>query len=267
MIKSLSEKITRSGFKLKLLLPVILPVLVLIAIPVLGAEPGSMPIPSIRFGVQEAQNPQDVALSLQIIFLLTILSLAPSIVIMTTSFMRIIIVLSLTRQAIGTQQMPPTQVLAGIALFLTFFIMAPVFKEINETALQPYLNQELTHVEAFKAAEKPLRKFMFKQTREKDLALFINISRMERPKNASEVPTYVLMPAFLVSELKSAFEMGFIIYIPFLVIDMVVASVLMSMGMMMLPPIMISLPFKLLIFIMIDGWTLIARGIVLSFNM
>ena len=238
-----------------------------------GATPGAggggaavMPIPKVTFGVAPAEGPQDVALSLQLLFLLTIITLAPSILIMMTSFTRLIIVLSLTRNALGTQQMPPNQVLVGIALFLTFFIMAPVFKQMNEQALQPYLKKELTHTQAFKAAEKPLREFMFKQTRKKDLALFINISRMERPKTKEDVPTYVLIPAFLVSEMQSAFIMGFIIYIPFLVIDMIIASTLMSMGMMMLPPIMISLPFKLLIFILVDGWGLIIKGLVLSFN-
>jgi len=238
-----------------------------------GVTPGAgaggtaiMPIPKVTLGVSPAEGPQDVALSLQLLFLLTIISLAPSILIMMTSFTRLIIVLSLTRNALGTQQMPPNQVLVGIALFLTFFIMAPVFKQMNDQALQPYLKKELTHTQAFKAAEKPLREFMFKQTRKKDLALFINVSRMERPKTKEDVPTYVLIPAFLVSEMQSAFVMGFIIYIPFLVIDMVIASTLMSMGMMMLPPIMISLPFKLLIFILVDGWGLIIKGLVMSFN-
>lgn len=231
-----------------------------------GGGGGGMAIPRFTIGVDQAQSPKEVALSLQIIFLFTILSLAPSILLLMTSFTRIVIVLSLVRNALGTQQMPPSQVLAGIALFLTFFIMAPVFKEVNETALQPYLNEQLTHVEALKAAEQPMREFMFKQTRRKDLALFINLSRTERPKTKADIPTHVLIPAFVISELKSAFEMGFIIFIPFLVIDMVVASTLMSMGMLMLPPIMISMPFKILIFIMVDGWALIARGLVLSFH-
>ncbi len=247
------------------LLPLALPLITLLVTPVLAADP--MPIPKVTFGISQAESPQDVALSLQILFLLTILSLAPSIIIMMTSFTRIVIVLSLTRNALGTQQMPPTQVLIGVALFLTFFIMAPVIKTINEDALQPYLSHKLNHVEALKKAETPLREFMFKQTRKRDLALFINLSRMERPKNNGAVPTHVLIPAFIISELKSAFEMGFIIYIPFLVIDMVISSTLMSMGMLMLPPIMISLPFKILIFIMVDGWALIARGLVLSFRM
>ena len=226
----------------------------------------TMPIPKINVGVSPAESPQDVALSLQIIFLLTVLSLAPSILMMMTSFTRILIVLSLARQALGTQQMPSNQILSGIALFLTFFIMAPVFNEANREALQPYLKKELTHMQALKKAEKPFREFMFKQTRKKDLALFINLSRMDRPRTKDDVPTHVLIPAFIISELTSAFIMGFLIYIPFLVIDMVVASTLMSMGMLMLPPIMISLPFKILVFILIDGWLLITRGLVLSFH-
>jgi flagellar biosynthetic protein FliP len=250
--------------KLLWLLPVAAPLIVMLAVPVLAADP--LPIPKVTFGISPAESPKDVALSLQILFLLTILSLAPSIIIMMTSFTRIIIVLSLTRNALGTQQMPPTQVLVGLALFLTFFIMAPVIKKVNEDALQPYLAQKLDHTEAMKKAEGPVREFMFKQTRKKDLALFINLSRMERPKNKDAVPTYVLIPAFITSEIKSAFIMGFFIYIPFLVIDMVISSMLMSMGMLMLPPIMISLPFKILIFIMVDGWALIARGLVLSFR-
>jgi flagellar biosynthesis protein FliP len=246
------------------LLPVIAPVLILVAVPLLAAEP--MPIPKVTFGVSPAESPKDVALSLQILFLLTILSLAPSIIIMMTSFTRIIIVLSLTRNALGTQQMPPSQVLVGIALFLTFFIMAPVIKQVNDNALQPYMKQDIDHIEALKRAEKPLRDFMFKQVREKDLELFVGLSRMPRPKNEADVATYVLIPAFIISEMTSAFQMGFLIYIPFLVIDMVISSALMSMGMMMLPPIMISLPFKILIFVLVDGWRLIAQGLVLSFR-
>jgi flagellar biosynthetic protein FliP len=226
----------------------------------------TMPIPSLNVGVKPAENPQDVALSLQIIFLLTILSLAPSILLMMTSFTRIVIVLSLTRNALGTQQMPPNQILAGIALFITFFIMSPVLKDINNQALQPYMKKDISHMQALKKAESPIRDFMFKQTRKRDLALFINMSRMERPQTKDDVPTFVLIPAFIVSELTSAFIMGFLIYLPFLVIDMVVASTLMSMGMLMLPPIMISLPFKILVFIMVDGWALIIKGLILSFH-
>lgn len=247
-----------------ILLAVLLAACVFGMAPARAADP--MPIPKVTFGVSPAESPKDVALSLQILFLLTILTLAPSILVMMTSFTRIIIVLSLTRNALGTQQMPPNTILVGVALFLTFFTMSPVLKKVNETALQPYMDQKLTHQEALKKAETPIREFMLHQTRRKDLALFINLSRMERPKTAEDVPTYVIIPAFIISELKTAFIMGFYVYIPFLVIDMVIASTLMSMGMLMLPPIMISLPFKILVFVMVDGWSLIARALVLSFK-
>jgi len=267
MTGGVNDRLKQQLKKLWYALPVLVPAIIMISGVAMAADAPTMPIPRFSIGVDQAQSPKEVALSLQIIFLLTILSLAPSILMMTTSFTRIIIVLALTRNALGTQQMPPTQVLAGVALFLTFFIMAPVFKEVNEQALQPYLNEELTHVEALKAAEAPMRDFMFRQTREKDVALFINLSRMERPRTRDDIPTHVLIPAFIISELTSAFQMGFVIYLPFLVIDMVVASTLMSMGMLMLPPVMISLPFKILIFIMVDGWRLLARGLVLSFHL
>ena len=225
-----------------------------------------IPVPTIEFGIGDAENRDDVSVALQIIFLLTLLTLAPSILIMMTSFTRIIIVLSLTRSALGTQQMPPNQVLIGLALFLTLFVMSPVLADINETALQPYLNDEITFQESIREAEKPLRDFLFKQTRRKDLALFVDISDLEKPVAKEDIPTWVVIPAFIISELKTAFQMGFIIYIPFLIIDMVVASTLMSMGMLMLPPIIISLPFKILLFILVDGWHLITRSMVLSFN-
>lgn len=226
----------------------------------------NIPVPKLSIGVSSAENPSEVAISLQILFLLTILTLAPSLLIMLTSFTRIIIVLSITRNALGTQQMPPNQVLVGLALFLTFFIMAPVGKDVYKNALQPYLEQKIPHEEALKKAEVPIREFMFKQTRKNDLALFLRLSKLKRPYNKNNVPTYVLIPSFIISELKSAFEMGFVIYLPFLVIDMVISSVLMSMGMLMLPPIMISLPFKILIFVMVDGWRLIVNSLVLSFK-
>jgi len=225
-----------------------------------------IPIPAINFGIGTAQGPQDVAVSLQIILLLTILSLAPSILIMTTSFVRIVIVLSFIRNALGTQQVPPNQVVVGLALFLTFFVMAPVFTQINNQAIQPYMAGEISQQETFQKASEPLRQFMFKQTKEKDLALFVSMAKIPRPKTSKDVPTSVLIPAFIISELKTAFTMGFLIYIPFLVIDMVIASVLMSMGMMMLPPIMISLPFKLLLFVLVDGWHLIARSLIVGFR-
>ncbi len=208
----------------------------------------------------------DIPLGLQILFLLTILSLAPSILIMMTSFTRIIIVLSLVRNALGTQQLPPNAVLVGLALFLTFFVMAPVAKDINDNALQPYLKGDIEFQDGLKLSETAIRDFLYKQTRRKDLTLMINLAKIEKPKTKDDVPTYVLIPSFVISELKTAFQMGFVIYIPFLIIDMVVASTLMSMGMLFLPPILISLPFKVLLFVMADGWHLIVGSLVSSFN-
>jgi len=224
-----------------------------------------IPFPAIRLGIDQAKTPQDVAMSLQILLVLTVLSLAPAILIMMTSFTRIVIILSFLRQGLGTQQVPPNQILVGLALFLTFFTMQPTFERIDKEALTPYLAGQLSTPEAFKKAEDPLRKFMFKQTREKDLALFVALSKSSRPRTPDDVSTWVLIPAFVISELKKSFEMGFVIFIPFLIIDMVTASVLMSMGMMMLPPVLISLPFKILLFVMVDGWNLIVRSIALSF--
>lgn len=225
-----------------------------------------LPIPKIGLDIEAAENPQDVALSMQILFILTILSLAPSLLIMLTSFTRIIVVLSFTRNAIGTQQMPPNQALIGLALFLTFFIMSPVIAEINETAFTPYTNGEISQEEAIKKAVEPIRTFMFKYTREKDLALFLKLGQVNQPLAKSDIPTSALIPAFIISELKTAFEIGFFLYIPFLMIDMIVASTLMSMGMMMLPPIMISMPFKILLFVMVDGWNLIIRSLIMGFR-
>lgn len=225
-----------------------------------------IPIPQINVGVQSAENPQEVATSLQILFMLTVLSLAPSILIMMTSFTRIIVVLSFLRSALGTQQMPPNQVIIGLALFLTFFTMAPYWQQVNQQALQPFIEGSLTQDAAVEKGLQPIREFMLKQTRENDLALFVNLADAPRPSGPEEVPTYVLMPAFVISELKTAFQIGFLIYIPFIIIDMVVASTLMSMGMMMLPPVTISLPFKILLFILVDGWHLVIRSLVTSFR-
>jgi flagellar biosynthetic protein FliP len=226
----------------------------------------SLPFPKITISAGEANNPQDVAVGIQILFLLTILTLAPAILVMFTSFTRIVVVLSFLRHAMGTQQMPPNQVLIGLALFLTFFVMAPVGEEVNRTALQPYLAKKIGQEEALKRAVVPVRGFMFRQTREQDLALMVSLAKVERPKNPDGVPTHVLVPAFAISELKTAFQLGFVIFIPFLIIDMVVASVLMSMGMMMLPPILISLPFKILLFVLADGWHLVVRSLVMGFR-
>lgn len=212
-----------------------------------------------------ASEPENVSIALEILFLLTVLSVAPAIMLTATCFTRIVIVFSFIRQAMGTQQMPPNQVLASLAIFLTFVIMMPVGKEINDTALQPYLAEDIGFHEALALAEQPMRAFLFKHTREKDLSLFYSITQMDRPANREAVPTIILVPAFVISELKTAFQMGFLIFIPFLVLDMVVASVLLSMGMMMLPPVMISLPFKLLLFVMVDGWNLLIFSLVNGF--
>lgn len=197
--------------------------------------------------------------------LLTVLSLAPAIVLTVTSFTRIIIVFHFLRLAMGTQQMPPNQVLASLAIFMTVVIMMPTGRAINDTALQPYLKEEIGYDVALERAEAPLRAFLFKHTREKDLSVFFSITGLERPKNKDDVPTMVLIPAYVISELKTGFQIGFLIYIPFLILDMVVASILLSMGMMMLPPVMISLPFKILLFVMVDGWNLIIGSLVNSF--
>ncbi len=225
-----------------------------------------LPIPKITVEVGKAQKSSDVAVTLQILLLMTILSLAPAIIILTTSFTRIIVVFHFVKQALGVQQMPPSQVLIGLALFLTFFIMSPVWEKINSDALQPYLKGEITQAQAYERAIKPLREFMFRQVREDDLALFVSLANLPKPNNRDDIPTHVLIPAFAISELRIAFQIGFLIYIPFLVIDLIVASVLMSMGMIMLPPVMISLPFKVLLFILIDGWHLLVQSLIQSFH-
>ena len=222
--------------------------------------------PFFSINVEQKEDPGQVSVVLQIFLLLTVLSIAPALLIMMTSFTRIAIVLSILRQAMGTHSMPPNQIILGLALFLTFFIMAPVWEKVNTEAIQPYLEKEITQKQALENAFKPIRAFMFKQTREKDLALLVKISDTARPKDMDAVPTSVLIPSFILSELKTAFQMAFMLYVPFLVIDMVVASVLLSMGMMMLPPIMISLPFKLMLFVLADGWYLIVGSLVKSFG-
>ncbi len=223
-------------------------------------------LPTITFGTAEANSPEQVSTGLQVLFLLTILSVAPSILLMTTCFTRIVIVLGFVRQAMGTQNMPPTQVVIGLSLFLTFFIMSPTLVKINSEALQPYLAQEITQKDAFEKAVTPMRDFMFSQVKESDLTMLADITLTQEPVDQNDIPTMTLIPAFMLSELKRAFQMGFMIYIPFLVIDMIVASILMSMGMMMLPPVIISMPFKLLLFVLVDGWALIVGSLIKSFN-
>lgn len=226
----------------------------------------NIPFPSIDIGLGIAENPGDVAVSLQVLLLLTILSLAPAILTLMTSFTRTVIVLSLIRNALGTNQVPPNQVLVGLALFLTAFIMAPSFGAVYTDAMVPYFAGELDLEEAWQIGVEPLREFMLRNTREKDLEMFVAMRGEERPQTPDDISTLTLIPAFVISELKTAFQLGFVIFVPFLVIDMVVASTLMGMGMMMLPPVMISLPFKILLFILVDGWHLIVRSLLMSFS-
>lgn len=214
------------------------------------------------FANSEASN---ISTSIKLMLLLTVLSLAPSILILMTSFARIVIVLSFVRTALATQQMPPNQVIVGLSLFLTFFIMAPTLQEVNENALTPLFDEDITLEEAYERASIPFKKFMSKHTRQKDLELFLSYSGAEQPESIEDIPLTLMVPAFALSEIKTAFQIGFMIFIPFLVIDMVVASVLMSMGMMMLPPVMISLPFKILLFVLVDGWYLVMKSLLQSF--
>lgn len=226
----------------------------------------SIGLPTITFGVDDAESPQQVSNALQVLFVLTILSVAPAILLMTTCFTRIVIVLGFVRQAMGTQNMPPTQVILGLSLFLSFFVMSPTFNKINSEALQPYMEEKIGQPEALEKALQPMREFMFSQVREEELALLTEIAMDDEPQNKEDIPTMTLIPAFMLSELKRAFQMGFMIYIPFLVIDMIVASILMSMGMMMLPPVIISMPFKLLLFVLVDGWSLVVGSLIKSFG-
>jgi len=223
-------------------------------------------LPNLTIGVDQSDKPQDLVPTLQIVFMLTILSLAPSILIMMTSFTRIVVVFHFLRQSLNTQTVPSNQILVGMALFISFFVMRPVIDEINDTALQPYLNEQIPQAEALEKAAKPIRAFMLKQTREQDLLLFVDLrDERDRPKTVDDIPLSTLIPAFIISELKTAFQIGFLLYLPMLLIDMVVGSVLLSMGMMMLPPVMIAMPFKLLLFVLVDGWYLIVESLVKGF--
>lgn len=225
----------------------------------------AMAFPNINIGMQTANTPQEFSQGIQVLIWLTILTLAPSIFIMTTAFIRIIIVLALTRQAIGVGTLPPNQVLTGLALILTFFVMSPTINKMNDTAIQPYMKNQITQQAALDRAIVPARDFMFKQTDEKELALFVKMAKIEKPKNKDDVPTYVLIPSFVLSELKTAFKIGFVVFLPFLVIDIVVSSILVAMGMLFLPPTMIALPFKLILFVMIDGWYLVIKSLIEGF--
>lgn len=253
------------GIKAAVLFKVMLFGIAACLVPVLLSA-ADVTIPSVSLGLKTASEPKDVVGALQILFLLTILALAPSIMFMMTSFTRLIVVFGFLRQALGTQQMPPMQVLTALALFLTLFIMGPTFDRINEEALKPYQAGSITFDQAIHTAETPLREFMFKQTRQNDLALFLGILKQKKPLNREEVPTRALIPAFMISELKTAFQIGFILFLPFLIIDMVVASILLSMGMMMLPPVMISLPFKIMLFVLVDGWGLLVDSLIKGYG-
>ena len=225
-----------------------------------------IPIPRVGISIDEAQEPRDVALSLELLFLLTILTLAPAIIISVTSFTRIAIVFSFIKRALSTQQEPPNQIMMGLAIFLTIFIMAPTIQEVNDVAVRPYFANEINAEQMFLRGMDPIREFMFRQTREKDIALFLRLGDVERPRNQEEVPTYVLVPAFIISELTTAFKIGILLFIPFIVIDLIVASTLMSMGIIFLPPVLISLPFKIMLFILVDGWHLLTYQVVNSFR-
>lgn len=236
--------------------------LMLFVVPELQAQG----LPRISVDVGPSRTREDAAVTLEIIFLLTVLTLAPAILIMLTSFTRIVVVLSFLRMAIGTQQIPPTQLIVGLSLFLTLFVMGPTFERVYDTAVVPYLEEKIDHKVALDLAMKPIREFMLKNTREKDLALFVNLSREPRPRNPDELSNRVLIPSFVISELKTAFQISFVLFIPFIIIDMVVSSTLLSMGMMMLPPVTVSLPFKILLFVLVDGWHLIVQSLVMSFK-
>jgi len=263
----LHNRLSGPGFgKRTILLLLFLSLILLFLLPDMGNS-ADLTIPSLNLSLEKTNDPGKVAVVLEIIALLTILSLAPAILILMTSFTRLVIVFHFLRQALGTQQSPPNQILIGLSLFLTFFIMSPVWQNIYQNALSPYLAEKMTYQEAFANAQTPMRKFMLSNTREKDLALFVKASKAKRPQTQDDVSLLTLIPAFVISELKTAFIIGFVLYIPFLIIDMVVASVLLSMGMMMLPPIMISLPFKLMLFVLVDGWHMIVGSMLNSFGM
>jgi flagellar biosynthetic protein FliP len=233
----------------------------------LTSSAAAQSIPKVSVEVGEVSEPSDLSTTLQIVILMTVLALAPSILVMVTSFIRLAVVLAFLRQAMGANQMPPNQLLVGLALILTFFIMAPVANKSYNDGIKPYLEEQISGEEAYEKSIAPVRQFMLAQTREQDLALFVDIAGIEAPQTADDVPLHVLIPGFVISELRTAFQIAFVIFIPFLVIDMVVASVLMSMGMMMLPPIIVSLPFKILLFVLVDGWYLLVKSLVASFQL
>jgi flagellar biosynthetic protein FliP len=256
------KAMTRPGLSAAMIVTAILSAVCLMSV----ADARGQALPKISFGVETAREPEEVATSLQILAALTILSLAPAILILMTCFTRLIVVFSFLRQALGTQHMPSNQILIGLSLFLTFFVMSPVLGEINQHALQPYLNREITQKVAITEAQKPLREFMLNQTRERDLSMMVSLASNRKPDSPEDLSIATIVPAFVISELRIAFQIGFILYLPFLIIDIAVASVLMSMGMLMLPPVMISLPFKVLLFVLSDGWFLLVQSMLTSFH-
>lgn len=249
---------------MKKLIPFLLLFLAVLVLPATVSAAPLIPSIDLRIGGGSG-TPEETSTAVQLLLVLTVLSVAPAILLLTTCFTRIIVVFSFVRSALATQQMPPNQVLVGLALFMTFFIMGPTLAKVNETAVQPFLAGKMTQEQALSAAAVPMKEFMAKQTRQKDLALFLEYTKAEQPKSVQDIPLTVLVPAYVISELKTAFQIGFMIFVPFLVIDMIVSSILMGMGMMMLPPVMISLPFKILLFVMVDGWYLVVKSLLLSF--
>lgn len=239
----------------------------LAAVSVMAGNLSAQALPKISIEVGKAQDAGELSSTLQIVLLITILALAPSIIIMATSFVRFAVVLSFLRHAIGVQQMPPNQLIMALALILTFFVMSPVINQSHSEGIKPYLDKKISQDEAFEKTVAPVRTFMLAQSREKDLGLFVNIAKMNKPEKPEDIPLHVLIPGFVISELRVAFQIAFVLFIPFLVIDMVVASVLMSMGMMMLPPVIVSMPFKILLFVLVDGWYLLIKSLVESFHM
>ncbi|MBM3327583.1 MAG: flagellar type III secretion system pore protein FliP [Calditrichaeota bacterium] len=248
------------------LFPAFLAVLTLLILIIPSPASGQTPIPKVSIGIDQAKTPADVAVTIQILVLLTILTLAPSILVLMTSFTRIVVVLHFLRQAVGVQQIPPNPVVIGLALFLTLFVMQAPVQQIYDRAWTPYKDGQISIQQAFAESQQPLKEFMLRQTREKDLALFVRLSAQPQPENAAQLPLSIVVPGFVISELRTGFQIGFLIYLPFLVIDMVVASVLMSMGMLMLPPAMISLPFKVLLFVLADGWYLVVESMIKGFK-
>lgn len=236
----------------------------LIVVPVVAHA--QMALPKVTLGAGSAANPQEFSQGIQLLLLLTVLTLAPAILVMTTAFTRIIMVLSIARQAIGSPQLPPNQILVGLALILSFFVMAPTFGQIQQQAITPYMAGKITQPQAFDKLMQPMRQFMFSQVKPNDLKLFIGLAKLKKPKTANDIPTFVLLPSFIISELKTAFQLGFMLFLPFMIIDVVVSSILVSMGMMFLPPASISMPFKLILFVLVDGWHLLCKALVLGFS-